>query len=164
MPRRRTTWDEAASPQTNARRRLPAMLAKYVETGRKLLEGNPPPEQLHALRLETKRVRYTLELFASCYGPGLEPRMALLRRIQQRLGDVNDCHASRALAAAKLPARSPYLARIARFLDARAAGEVEELRREWQAAFATSEQTQVWIAYLSRARPSRRKRSGHASR
>ncbi|MEI9973986.1 MAG: CHAD domain-containing protein [Ignavibacteriota bacterium] len=50
--------------------------------------------ELHVIRLATKRVRYTLELFRPCYGPGLELRITSLQRLQQLLGEVNDCAAA----------------------------------------------------------------------
>ena len=84
-------WDARTAAAANARRELPRLVAAYFARVRELLADNPPPAKLHAIRLETKRMRYTLELFRPCYGPGMDTRLAALRHIQQLLGEVNDC-------------------------------------------------------------------------
>ena len=49
---------------------------------------------LHPLRLETKHLRYSLELFAPFYGRGIAAKLNLLRRLQTHLGDMSDCNAA----------------------------------------------------------------------
>jgi len=66
----------------------------YFKSGRKTFGGDATPVELHAFRLQTKRFRYTLELFRPVYGPTLERMIRSLRRIQQLLGVVNDCQAT----------------------------------------------------------------------
>ena len=107
-------FDDNASPAVNARMTLPALVGKYAGAGRKLLAENPDPAQLHALRLQTKRLRYTLELFAPCYGPGLDERLAMLRGVQQHLGEMNDCATLRALLSRKLRRGSAAYAKVER--------------------------------------------------
>ena len=87
-------WDERAGAAVNARRELPHLAASYFARVRALLADDPSAPKLHRLRLLTKRLRYTLELFRPCYGPGLDTRLAALRRIQQSLGEVNDSAAA----------------------------------------------------------------------
>ncbi|MBV8730436.1 MAG: CHAD domain-containing protein, partial [Acidobacteriia bacterium] len=58
-------WDEKADSLVNARTLLPKLVTNYFALGRELLAANPPPPELHALRLASKKLRYTLELFKS---------------------------------------------------------------------------------------------------
>lgn len=51
------------------------------------------PEHLHTLRLRAKGLRYALEIFAPCFGPGLrETTLPRLAALQDLLGGVNDLH------------------------------------------------------------------------
>ena len=79
-------WDERAGVAINARRQLPALVTAYYKRVRELLEDDPSAPKLHRVRLATKRLRYTLELFRACYGAGFETRMAELREVQLLLG------------------------------------------------------------------------------
>jgi len=141
-------WDQKGSTPGNARRELPRLVAGYFTRVRELLSEDPPPAGLHAIRLETKKVRYTLELFRDCYGPGLEKRLAVLRRLQQLLGDVNDSASTEQLVEASMR-DSPMRARIARFLEQRAGATASEFRKEW-AAFDAPGQELWWTRYLAR--------------
>ncbi len=49
-------------------------------------------ENLHALRIATKRLRYALEVFAPCFGPDFPESYALVESLQARLGEINDTH------------------------------------------------------------------------
>jgi len=137
----RATWDREADAAANARRELPKLAADYFARARKLLAQDPPPAELHALRLDTKRLRYTFELFRPCYGPGLEARIEALRRVQQLLGEVNDI----VTAAALLPKR----ARGRRFLENSAQAKAQEFRKHWAEAMDAPGQEERWTAYLS---------------
>src|SRR5213594_2000685 len=90
-------WDTNKSAPENAARKLPKLAGRYFKAGRKLLKGRASVEILHRFRLETKRFRYTLELFRPCYGPGLDQRLALLRKVQDLLGEINDCVTAKSL-------------------------------------------------------------------
>jgi len=142
-------WDEEASAAVNARRALPTLVTDYFAGVRKLLAGDPPPAELHAIRLASKRVRYTLELFRPCYGPGLESRLATLRRLQQVLGEVNDCAAAERLIQ-KVMSASPSRRGVARFLRGRALAKAAELRQEWREVFDAPGREQWWVLYLAR--------------
>ena len=104
----------------NARRQLPPLVQAYFARVRELLAADPPPAELHAIRLATKRLRYSLELFRPCYGPGLETRLAALQSLQQILGEVNDCVAAERLLEDLLPA-TPARSRAEQFLRRSAA-------------------------------------------
>src|SRR6516164_4568161 len=106
-------WAAGAEAAENARTRLPKLIASYFAEGRKLLQDNPPPAELHALRLATKKVRYTLELFKSCYDAGLEERISALKSLQQMLGEINDTVAGERTIEAALGARTPEMEKVA---------------------------------------------------
>jgi CHAD domain-containing protein len=143
-------WNPRLGASLNARRKLPPMMADYFSQVRELLVSDPPPAELHAMRLATKRVRYTLELFRPCYGPGLELRIATLQRLQQVLGEVNDCAATERLIEGLVPT-SPARTRVRTFLRCRAAAKATELRREWRQNFDAPGREQWWLHYLSRS-------------
>ena len=103
MAKKRMDWDEAASTSANVRARLPAMAQSYCDQGRKLLDPSSSPSAMHRFRLETKAFRYTLEFFRPCFGPALERYLSGLREIQDCLGALNDCAATRDLIANRLP-------------------------------------------------------------
>ncbi len=70
----------------NVHRCLEAMLA--------FSEFVPQPEridELHAMRIEAKRLRYTLETFAPLYPDQFQEIINIVRSIQEMLGDIHDC-------------------------------------------------------------------------
>jgi len=128
------------SAEENARVVLPKMARKYFEAGRKAIEGKRPPEELHGFRLETKRFRYTLELFRPVYGPNLDRYLKALRELQGALGKVSDHQAIQ-----EMLASDPKLTReIEHTLKAR----VKDLRRSWR-AFDAEGQLKRWRTYLA---------------
>ena len=48
-------------------------------------------EELHAMRIAAKRLRYTMEVFASLYDDGLKQPLQTVREVQDVLGDIHDC-------------------------------------------------------------------------
>ena len=146
----RVAWDERAGAAVNARRELPQLAASYFARVRALLADDPSAPKLHRVRLLTKRLRYTLELFRPCYGPGLETRLAALHRIQQSLGEVNESAAAGRLVSKSMSAASPQRARILHFLEERAAAKAEEFRKDWSEVFDAPGQERWWTTYLAR--------------
>lgn len=74
-----------------ARERLPAELDTFLSV------FSPAPsedyEQLHAVRIAAKRLRYVLEVFAGCFPPRFRKEIySPIKRIQESLGAVNDSH------------------------------------------------------------------------
>jgi len=142
-------WEEKAAAAANARRELPPLVTRYFALVRELLAKDPSPPELHRLRLATKRLRYTLELFQPCYGPGLETRMAGLRELQRLLGEVNDSVATGRMLAKALR-ESAQQARVEKFLEERAAEKAREFRKHWDEVFDAEGREQWWIEYLER--------------
>lgn len=143
-------WDQSASPAQNARRVLPGLLTAYVEEGRALTNSKPSPAELHRFRLATKRFRYTLELFRPCYGPGLETRLGSLRKIQQYLGEINDCVATERVLEEHLGPRSPVRARLAGFLRARRIQKIAQFTAYWRDQFDRPGELERAREYLAR--------------
>jgi CHAD domain-containing protein len=145
--------DARAAPDANARRTLPPAAARFFSQTRDLLARNPVPADLHPLRLEAKRLRYTLELFRPCYGPGLEARIEALRALQTVLGQVNDAGVAARIVAQSMGS-GPQRSRVLAFLERRAARKTREFHMHWTNVFDAPGQEGRWTEYLARnARP-----------
>ena len=146
----RPFWESARSAEENASKKLPQLARAYFRAGRELFAAKPAVGAFHKFRLETKRFRYTLELFQPCYGPGLEERLKLLRNIQDLLGEINDCATTQKLL-------RPQPDRISKFLERRMALNARALRMWWRQTFDSAGQEIWWTTYLARfARKPRR--------
>jgi CHAD domain-containing protein len=108
-----------------------------------LFAAKPTAGAFHKFRLETKRFRYTLELFQPCYGPGLEERLKWLRNMQDLLGEINDCATTQ-----KLLGSQPI--GVSKFLERRMALKARALRMCWQQAIDGAGQEKQWTNYLAR--------------
>src|SRR5215472_9411665 len=124
-------WHQRGTLTANVRRELPRLVSVYFSHVREFLTKDYPPRKLHELRLASKRVRYTLELFRPCYPAELEERLAALKKLQDRLGDLNDAVASEELLREELK-RHP---KVRKFLEERAADEAKKFVRDWKEAF-----------------------------
>ena len=142
-------WNGDADPAANARINLPPLVSAWFARVRKLLAGNPEPPELHCLRLETKKLRYTLELFRPCYGPGLETRMQDLRKLQQLLGEVNDSAATSRLLENAMR-KSAERTRVEAYLSSQAAAKAVAVRKLWIEVFEVEGCEAKWTAYLER--------------
>ena len=139
----RLIWNSSRSAQENACQKLPPLARAYFRAGRALFAAKPTTGDFHKFRLETKRFRYTLELFELCYGPGLEERLKLLRTMQDLLGEINDCAATQ-----KLLGAQPH--RASKFLERRMTLKARELRTWWRGTFDGAGQESWWTNYLVR--------------
>lgn len=77
-----------------AGRYVPPQLLKIVRRGRRI-RPDSPPERLHRLRIEIKRLRYQLEFLAEPYGKPLRKASKSLRRLQDTLGEHQDAWVAR---------------------------------------------------------------------
>ena len=99
-------WDaflsqSSESPETapNALRPLGAVASERIaRIARRVLKrgsaihDDTPAEALHALRLQCKKLRYLLDLFAGLYDPdAIAGLLRDLKKLQDNLGDFNDC-------------------------------------------------------------------------
>lgn len=63
------------------------------------VKRRPTVEKLHELRIAVKRLRYSTELFRSCFRGGGKKFADTLRRIQDALGDLHDADVHRRMVA-----------------------------------------------------------------
>ncbi len=144
----RTPWDERKSAAVNARRQLPRMMSEYFAEVREALADKRSPAALHQVRLASKKVRYTLELFRPCYGAaGFDARLKALKDVQTSLGDVNDAVATWRLLAKVMP-HSPRRQALREYLKKRAAEKAEEFRAHWTEKFDAAGQERWWTDFL----------------
>jgi CHAD domain-containing protein len=155
----RTVIDGAMLPRESAgdfsRRLLPSLAAEFFEAGRRAVQRANEPERLHAFRLAAKRFRYTLEIFAPCYGPTLQKRIEQVREIQGILGKRQDA----AVSAERIQPAVPLdldLAQVHRRLESRGAKLEQEFLRFWRHTFDAAGELERWQRYLCRRPPARR--------
>ena len=142
-----TEWNPRASAEVNARRRLPRMMSEYFAEVREALKDKPSPARLHSVRLASKKVRYTLELFRSCYPAGeFDARLEALKQVQASLGEVNDAVATWRLLAKIVP-HSPRRVALREFLKQRAAIKAEEFRQLWTEQFDAPGRERWWTEF-----------------
>jgi CHAD domain-containing protein len=139
-------WDKRAGVAANAGRELPRMVSAYFSQVRAFLAKDGTLRELHRLRLASKRLRYTLELFRACYPAGLEDRLDALKVLQDWLGEVNDAVASAEMLRGALERRP----KVRRFLEERAAEHAAGFARHWKETFDAPGQEAWWTGFLAR--------------
>ncbi len=73
-----------------APRRICHVYRRVIDQGAEI-DDHSPPESLHRLRIECKKLRYLLEFFHSLYpGSAIAPIIRSLKRLQNNLGALND--------------------------------------------------------------------------
>lgn len=73
-----------------ASERIERRFRRVLRDGREI-KASSPPEALHRLRIECKKLRYLLEFFRSLYEPDdLDPLVKALKSLQDNLGNFND--------------------------------------------------------------------------
>jgi CHAD domain-containing protein len=142
-------WDDEAGVAANARNELPKLAQAYFAQVRRVLAENPRPARLHLIRVSGKRLRYSLELFRPCYGPGLEERIEALKQVQDLLGQVNDSVVSLAVIRRAMR-KSRLRSRVERFAAKRAAEKANAFRAHWQGEFDAPGREEWWSGYLAR--------------
>ena len=136
-------WNPRMAAAANARRQLPLLAIEYFTEARGLLDAVGDPAGLHRLRLISKRFRYTLELFRSCYPAALAERIEALKRLQDLLGEIND-----AVATARLIDNMPGSVRMHRHLEELASRKADEFRTEWRNRFDAPGCESWWTDFL----------------
>ena len=73
------------------------LVAEFHRAGQRAARKSTP-KRLHALRLQGKRLRYTLELLEPLLtdkaSSGVKARLKTLKQVQDLLGEINDCQTS----------------------------------------------------------------------
>ena len=87
----------SATVEQAARRTLPRLAREFLREGHRAGGPKASAKHLHKFRLAAKKFRYTLELFAGCYGPAADQWLEQLKATQTLLGEIIDCAASQRL-------------------------------------------------------------------
>lgn len=157
----RVEWNERATPSANAARFLPRLMSDYFTFVRDALGAKPSPARLHKIRLASKKIRYTLELFEECYGKEFAERMQALKDVQTALGDVNDAVSSQRILNEAMP-QSARRKALRSYLKKRAAEKAEEFRVHWMEKFDADGEERRWADFLKHPRLATRRRAVHA--
>ena len=155
----RIDWNDRQSAATNAARELPRMMTAYFAEVREALEAKTSPAELHKIRLASKKVRYTLELFGPCYGAEFDQRLTALKDVQTSLGDINDAVSAGRLVDGALP-QSEERKTLRAYLKKRAKEKAEEFRVHWTQTFDAAGEERRWIEFLKKPRGLVAKRKG----
>src|SRR4051794_28461359 len=78
-----------------ARDRLPRLTKRFLKDG----DHAASADDLHHVRIEGKKLRYSLELLEPVYGPAVAQWIEKVKNVQSQLGKANDCRAVRLLVA-----------------------------------------------------------------
>ncbi|MBM3795232.1 MAG: CHAD domain-containing protein [Acidobacteria bacterium] len=111
--------------------------ARYWAAGAKAADGGA--RELHAFRLKTKHLRYTLEL---CL-PKATAYLALLRAVQQQLGDLNDCETMRGRSAVRQSAE------LKEWLSERQHKARDRFDEVWAEAWKRTRGGRTWDRYFA---------------
>lgn len=113
---------------------------------------NAPVERLHALRIEFKKLRYTLEYFREVLGAEAKQIIEEIKTLQDHLGDLNDAHVACLILQQFIQAQeqlsplltpeSPELQAVHAYLAARQA-EMETLIAAFPSAWARFERPEL---------------------
>lgn len=137
-------WMPDESCATNASRVLPLLAAQYFRQGRTACAEGASHEALHTFRLDSKRLRYCLEIFRDQYGPSMEARIDLLRDIQRRLGVLSDCASTaELLRSAGMPSDTAS-ERLLTILRQRQEDATESFLAHWEAHLGALEVERDW--------------------
>jgi len=93
--------DPAGTLAENARKILAVRTAEYFSYS-PIVDIPEAVEQLHALRIAAKRLRYTLELFSDVFGQPGEALIDQVKAVQEDLGEIHDHDVRLDLVAAEL--------------------------------------------------------------
>jgi CHAD domain-containing protein len=136
-------WKNSLGLRDNLQARTPELVSAWFARGRAALNHDVPWAEMHEFRLRTKRFRYTLELLRPAYGPGLERKLKLLKKLQDYLGEIND-----AVVTAELLSEIPETEETREELRAKAARLTDKLRAYWTETMDAAGEEQRWIRYL----------------
>ena len=147
--------DEASITAFDA---VPALIfdayARLRAEGTRLSLVSSSSEGLHALRLASKRLRYTLELFIPILGPAANDCIAELRSLQDRLGAISDAAAAilflRQYLAEDRLSRGPEVASYLALRQTEAERLIKSAKRPWDRVVAPAFRKKL-IASISQA-------------
>ncbi len=136
------SWTPGKSVAKNASCVLPDRCQKFFRSGEEAYASKDDLEALHHFRLDTKRFRYTLEIFREVYGVGMNRRLKELRQLQDHLGAINDCVTTASL----LPQDHTLQRKVGKLLSLRE----KEFSAFWGEQFASDQKLSSWADWLSK--------------
>jgi len=120
---------------------LAALTNALFVRGAAAAEAGSTHHQMHRFRLRAKAYRYTVEIFVTRYGDAaVEPVMAGMKELQDRLGEMNDCVSAMELIQGHAPAE-----RAIRLLLTQ---REQAFRSHWKQHFGTRRRNE-WISIFS---------------
>ena len=80
-------------PEAPLRESAPVLLVRFQEMMDWSADIRDPAkmDELHNMRIAAKRLRYTMEVFAPCFGPEFTRILKTIEEIQERIGAIHDC-------------------------------------------------------------------------
>jgi CHAD domain-containing protein len=129
-----------------AREILPGILKDYLHRGRHAACEEASAKELHRFRIATKKIRYTLELFAPLYGGAVEALAEKLKHLQTDLGSIHDCEATRGLVCGANDSRARK--EILKALDERQTRKTTRFLNGYRRAFQDEEAVRGWKKIL----------------
>jgi CHAD domain-containing protein len=94
LSRQQSPASASTTIENMAQAYLPPLIRRVLKRGRAICPDSPP-ERLHRLRIEIKRLRYQLEYLAGPYGELLAGITRRLRKLQNTLGNHQDAWVAR---------------------------------------------------------------------
>ena len=141
---RAADWNVDSTMAANLSAVLPGLVDEFFAAGKVAATATGDPAALHLFRLKTKHFRYTLELFASFYGEEFQAGLKSLKRVQDRLGDVNDCVSILPLLAGDAAAQAAVQKLLAK--------RVKEFAAHWKRTFP-EKKLEGWRKWLGNPAP-----------
>jgi CHAD domain-containing protein len=129
---------------------LPKLARKFLAHGEKASGAKVSAGDLHAFRIEGKKLRYTLELFEPLYGAPVREWLDTLKPLQSALGDVQDCRTARGLAQ-QFDASPAVIA----WLKKRQRKKSREFRQLWHNSFSGNDRLVAALRHTPRKPVSR---------
>ncbi len=136
---RLSDWLQVPGARRVEKIRLHRATRKFIRLGGNAVESRSPTA-LHRFRIAAKHYRYTLELLAPIIGRRRAARhLSVMKGVQSRLGNVNDCETVRVLAADWNLGKD-----VNRFLRTKERRQMEKFRDLWNRQFADPKQARRW--------------------
>ena len=130
---------------------LPALVKpawRHLERTVAGLDSEPPPEQLHQVRIRAKRFRYAAEAVAPAVGKDAVRLASAVADLQSVLGDHHDAYVAEAWLREKAAEADPAQVLVAGELISLQRLEAAELERQWPPAWekASRKKPRRWLA------------------
>lgn len=138
------TPDAAGAIEDIASQTLPRLANRLFAVGKTANRGPNQIAQLHQLRIEAKKFRYALELFAPLRAQALRAPIGQIKKLQNILGGIHDLEIVRAKVCEQAAGKK-FAAELEKSRDQ----QIEEFRSYWTKEFAGAENLARWRKRLN---------------